>query len=113
MRYEDHVVDTNYRRFTRRFSRLAGLLFDHFLAGAAVSRSAYSQATRRAMQPFEERVAVGEMAYAVASRADNRASAELRFATEAEARDHLSRQAAADPQAAQALHVIPAYELAA
>ena len=50
--------------------------------------------------------------YAVASHADNTASPRASFASEAAAREHLQGAIAADPGLADALHVIPDFELA-
>ena len=114
VRYEEIIVDTNFRRFQRRFSGLLGSLFAFFLGGASVARCEVSRAARRKLQPFDDRIGVSEERYTVALQATNQAFAgEASFASEASAREYLQRQVAADPSLADALHVIPSFEKAA
>jgi hypothetical protein len=115
VRYELIVIDSNYKRFVRPFYSLAASLFAHFLKGGSIARSEVSQARRRELQPFDERIAVRTGSYTVVSQADNRAfSAEATaFQSEASARDFLRRQALRDPGLAATLHVVPECEIAA
>ena len=111
--YEQHIIDTNFERFVRPFRPFNRLLFAHFLKGASASRSALSQAHRRQLQPFAEKIKVQPDNYAVALNHDNtayRGTASV-FASEAMAREFMHRQIAADANLAETLHVIPAFEL--
>ena len=112
VRYEEIVVDTNYRRFSRRFGRFSGVLFEHFLRGNSASRSPLSQRGRDEREPFTDVVVVRDAGYVVASTRDNNPVAPV-FGSHAAARDHLAARLAADPGLAGELHVIPAFEVAA
>jgi hypothetical protein len=111
IRYELITVDTGWRRFAKRFRLLAFGLFQHLLAGAAVTHSPLSQHIGVLLQPFPETVQVAPESYAVASQVDNGVVAT--FASAAMAQDHLDSQLAADPNLAGTLHVVPAYEVLA
>ncbi|MBV9493729.1 MAG: hypothetical protein JOZ54_05755 [Acidobacteria bacterium] len=114
VRYEQIVFDTN-ERATTPFFNLAGGLFAHFLGGAAIAKSALSQARKDKLDPFEEKVEVSSETYTVAFQADNRAfTAEAgEFRSEASAREFLRQRIDEDPNLADALHVIPSFERAA
>jgi hypothetical protein len=115
VRYEEIIIDNNFRRFQRRFAGYFGSLFAHFLAGNAVSRSAVSQATRLGLQPFAETIGVTSETYTVAFQSNNTAFANdaVSFHSEASARDYMDRQIATDASLADEIHVIPSFEMAA
>jgi hypothetical protein len=112
VRYEEVVIDTSYRRFSRRFGRFAGVLFEHFLRGNSASLSPLAQRGRDERVPFTDVVAVQDAGYVVASTRDNTPVAPA-FGSDAAARDDLATRLAADPGLADELHVIPAFEAAA
>jgi hypothetical protein len=107
VRYELITIDGAFRKH-QRFRNLYALLFSHWIKGAAVSRLAISQAAKEKLVPFDEKVKVLGDPFVVASVADNVAVAS--FASEAMAQEHLQSHLTADPTAAGALHVIPAFE---
>jgi Family of unknown function (DUF6603) len=111
VRYEEIVIDTNYRRFAHRFGRFPGVLFDHFLNGNAASLSPLSRRGRDEQVPFGDVVTVPGETYVVASTRDNVPVAPS-FGSDAEARDDLAARIASDPRLAAELHVIPAFEAA-
>jgi hypothetical protein len=112
VRYEQIIIDTNFRRFARRFTAFIGVLFAHFLGGNAISRSALSQRQRRLLQPYDEVIAVAPDHFAVAFTHDNTVSgAGAVFTSEAGAHDFLAGRLAADPRLDGTLHVIPAVEV--
>jgi len=115
VRYEQSVTDTNYRRRSVRFAGFGGTLFHFFARGGAIAQNELSAAVRGRLQPFADRVAVSDDGFTVAFQHDNRAFAAeaASFASEASAREYLSRRVAADPNLADALHVIPDFERAA
>jgi hypothetical protein len=115
LRYEEIIVDNNFKRFRRHAIALASGLFDFFVQGAAVARSELSMAQQRALQPFDERIEVNADTYTVALQATNRAvsAAAMSFHSEASAREHMRTLVANDPSMADAVHVIPASERAA
>lgn len=114
-RYELSTIDSAFpprrRRFHDRFPRS---LFDHFARGSAVARSPLSHAVKRQHDPFgaDDKIAVGDEGWTVAHAHDNTAvGAGASFASEAQAQDFLAEHRAANPGAA--VHVIPAFEVAA
>jgi hypothetical protein len=115
VRYEEIIIDSNYKRFARRFRGFFGVLFDFFLNGAAIARSDVSRAHQKKMKPFDDRIEVAAETYTVAFQTTNRAASTeaAAFHSEASAREYLTRQIAADPALADQLHVIPSFERAA
>jgi hypothetical protein len=114
VRYELSTVDTNYRRFVRRFHTFPGSIFGHLLDGASVTRSPLSKHAGRKLRPFDDTVGVRAETYVVAFAADNApAGGAAEFASEAMAREELAARIAADPALEGELHVLPAFELAA
>jgi len=115
VRYEEIIIDNNFKRFARRFRSFAGVLFELFLAGNSVARSDLSRHSKRAMQPFDDKITVTDETFTVAFQSNNQAFAAeaVSFHSEASARDYLSRRVAGDPSLADSLHVIPSYERAA
>ncbi|HEU4891604.1 MAG TPA: DUF6603 domain-containing protein [Vicinamibacterales bacterium] len=115
VRYEEIIIDSNFKRFQRRFTGFMGALFNFFLNGAAVTKSELSKAARTRLQPFDDKITVQPDAYTVALQSTNQAfSAEAAsFHSEASARDFMARKVAADPSLGDQLHVIPSVEKAA
>ena len=112
VRYEMIIIDTAFERFRIPFFKFWDGLFTHFRAGAAVSRSAVSLATEKRMQPFADKVAVGEEQYSVAFQKDNRAYTETAtFTSYAEAQAHLAEALRLDPTLSEEIHVIPLAEV--
>ena len=112
VRYEQIIIDNNYKRFRRRFSIFAFNLFNHFLGGASVSKSVLSAQYKTQFQPFKEKIAVAQEGYTVAYQADNKAYATTAtFTSEAAARDFMQQAVSEDPNRAEALHVIPHFEV--
>ncbi|CAL1519324.1 DUF6603 domain-containing protein [Chitinophaga sp. MM2321] len=114
VRYELIVIDTNYKRFVRHFFNFfSGILFNHFLKGNAVAKSALSKKNIKQYQPFDDKVQVVQGAYAVANVMNNKAynAGAAAFASEAQAREFMQQQLLTDPNLGDALHVIPQNEL--
>ena len=112
VRYEEIIIDSNYKRFHRRFRAFTEAFFSHFLIGGAVSKSVLSQNYRKLLDPFEEKVAVKEGGFTVAHTEDNKpySVSSTYFASEAMANQFLQSQLVANPDLHDALHVIPQYE---
>jgi hypothetical protein len=112
VRYEEIILDTNFKRFVRRFFPFSSTMFDFFLNGASVAKSDLSLAKKQQFQPFEEKIDVQAETYTVAYQANNKAYAadSVSFVSEASARDFLTREVAKDTNLAETLHVIPSYE---
>jgi len=115
VRYEEIIIDSNFKRFTRSFFNFAGVLFNFFLGGNSMARSELSQATKKKYQPFEDKVEVSSETYTVAFQATNQphTAGAASFHSEASAREYLRQQVDTDPNLADTLHVIPSYERAA
>jgi hypothetical protein len=112
VRYEEIIIDTNYKRFVRRFFGFFGSLFTHFLAGNSVSKSVLSQHSKQQLQPFDEKIKVVPHAYVVAFQSSNKAfTTSASFTSEASARAFLRSEVARDASLADSLHVIPGYEV--
>jgi hypothetical protein len=114
VRYEEILIDNNYKRFERRYFRFIAVLFDHFLGGSAVTKCALSQAVGKKLRPFAEKIEVQTETFTVAFQANNQAFAAdaVSFHSEASARDYVKRRVAEDPALAEELHVIPSFERA-
>lgn len=115
VRYEQIILDNNYKRFLRRFFGFNGALFGFYALGGAVSLSELSLAKTQQLQPFADRITVGEDTYAVAFQSNNKAysGAAMSFDSEASARDYMNQEVAKNPNLAGAIHVIPTFEAAA
>ncbi|MBC7811436.1 MAG: hypothetical protein H7175_09820, partial [Burkholderiales bacterium] len=112
VRYEQVIIDTNYRRYAKRFSEYVFSLFNHFLSGSAVSKSTLSSYYISQLQPFEEKVKVGNEAYTVAYQSNNQPVAqEATFTSQAAAYDYMQQVIADDPNRADELHVVPQFEV--
>jgi len=112
VRYEEIIIDSNYKRFRRRFRVFTQAFFSHFLVGGAISKSVLSQNYKKMLDPFDDKVAVKEGGFTVAQTEDNKAysASSTYFASEAMANQFLQSQVAANPELHDALHVIPQYE---
>ncbi len=114
LRYEEIIIDNNFKRFIRRFTLFSGALFNHFLAGNAVALSPLSKASRAKLNPFDEKIKVTPNSYTVALTSTNQAfSSEATFSSAAMANQFVARAVADDPALADSLHVIPHHEVAA
>ena len=112
VRYEEIIIDSNYKRFRRRFRAFTEAFFSHFLVGGAISKSVLSQNYKKMLNPFDDRVAVKEGGFTVAQTEDNKpySASSTYFASEAMANQFLQSQVAANPDLHDALHVVPQYE---
>jgi hypothetical protein len=117
VRYEETIIDNNFKRFYRRFSGFPGNgLFVLFLDGNSAARASISATTKRQVVPDREGIVATEETYTVAFQADNHAYAAAgaaTFTSAARAHEYLAQQVAADPALADDLHVIPASEVMA
>ena len=113
VRYELIIIDSNYKRFVKKFFLFSGALFKHFLKGNATARSPLSKKTRKQYQPFDDRIKVQQTGYSVATQSDNKLypSGKGTYRSEAEAREYMQQQVAVNPSLKESLHVIPEHEL--
>jgi hypothetical protein len=110
VRYEQIIIDSNYKRFTRRLFAFFGSLFRQFLRGNAVALSPQSRAFQKQLDPLEEPLLVQEEGFAVVTNHNNKAVTEL-FASESEAREYMQMQIEEDAKLATALDVVPQFEV--
>jgi hypothetical protein len=115
VRYEEVIIDSNFKRFTRRFFNYTGVLFNFFLGGNSIAKSELSLANKNRYQPFAEKVEVASETYTVAFQATNQpySATAVTFHSEASAREFLNTEIGRDANLAETLHVIPSYERAA
>jgi hypothetical protein len=114
LRYDLLVFDTN-RKAGRQLVGMTVGTFGRLSGYAAINRNPLSRYQDLLDLPYPaDRVETWDDGYVVAWQADNGlyGSAQT-FASEASAREFLSAQVTADPALADALHVIPAFEMAA
>jgi hypothetical protein len=112
VRYEEIIIDSNFKRASTGLGHRGGLLFTHLLAGNAVARSSLSQATKRARVPFTDTIEVGNDGFTVAFTRDNTAvGANATFSSAGAAADFVAQAVANDASLASQLHVIPTYEV--
>lgn len=110
VRYEQIVIDSDYKRFVVKLFPYSGALFSQFLHGNAVALSSLSKQTRKQSDPWDEPLSLREEGFAVVSTHNNKAVSKM-FASEVEARDFLHAQVALDPNKSDVLDVIPSFEL--
>lgn len=112
IRYEEIIIDNNYLRFVRRFTLDVSGLFIHFLKGASVSQSSLSKAYKSKLKPYDEAIVTRDEGFAVAFQENNKTvSSQAVFSSEAAARDFMRQMVGADPKLADAVHVIPQFEV--
>ena len=112
VRYEEIIIDNNFKGHIFRFVGFALNLFTHFLAGNAASRSSLSAAVKTQKAPVDQKIKIKDALYVVASNVNNTAHGETtQFVSHAEAQDFLRAESARSPALAGSLHVIPAAEL--
>ncbi len=111
VRYEEEIIDSNYKRFGRKFGGRFAHLFNFFLQGSAVALSPLSARSKSQLQPFADKIKVAPEGFVVVHRNDNTPySSASSFKSEAEAHDHLKSM---DARQRAALHIVPGCELAA
>jgi hypothetical protein len=112
VRYEEIIIDNNYKRFVRRFQVFFNVLFFHFMHGASVTLSTLSQHQKKQFQPFSETIKVTSEGYTVAYQSNNKAySGTATFSSENAAREFMQQQISQDANQVNTLHVIPQYEV--
>ena len=115
VRYEEIIIDNNYKRFVRQFTAFMGLLFNHFLGGSAVTKLGISQAYQAKANPFiNDAIKVGQDKYAVAFNDTNKPfnTANIYFDSHALAAEYMKNAVVEKPNLTASLHVIPHFELA-
>jgi hypothetical protein len=113
VRYEEIIIDNEFKRHQKSYVMLLPGLFEFFMNANAAAKLSISASSKKLVQPFEEKVVVSEAAYAVAFQADNTVfSADTAsFQSAASAHGFVAQLLSDDPTLADTVHVIPAVEV--
>jgi hypothetical protein len=112
VRYEEIIIDTNFKRFQKRFANFAGTLFRHFLGGNAAARSTLSARLKTQMQPFKDAIETGVEGFGVANTSDNTmVTGTAVFGSYHAAKEHMEQTIAGNPGLAGTMHVLPGFEI--
>lgn len=113
VRYEQIIIDSNFKRFVKPFFKLIGVLFNLFLNGSAITKSTLSNKYKKQKMPFADKIAVMPNAYAVAFNTDNAPFNEeaKAFTSYAQAEEFMNQKVKGDPNLQDSLHVIPEVEM--
>jgi len=112
--YEVTIIDKEPQKPLPKGMRFAlgGILFDHFLRGNSASKSPLSKNQKDKLNPFDEKIDVGQEGYAVAFQSNNKAyTTEAVFASEMAAQTFMHEQITKNPSLKKEIHIIPNYEL--
>lgn len=112
VRYEQIIIDNNFKRFQRRFFLFVAGFFGHFLKGAAITKSELSHNFKTQLDPFTEKVKVKAGGFTVAYAENNKpySSQSTYFASETMATQFIREQVALRPELHESLHVISQHE---
>jgi hypothetical protein len=113
VRYEQIIIDSNYKRFVKPFFNSSGVLFNLFLKGSAVTKSTLSNKYQKQKMPFAEKIAVVPDLYAVAFNTDNSPFNTVAgaFTSYAQAEEFMNRRVKENPNLKESLHIIPQVEM--
>ena len=112
IRYETHIIDTNFLFAIIALFNFVSRLFNHFLNGSVVTKSVLSQHYKRQFQPFDDKITLRPEQFVVASTIDNNAmSQQAIFTSEAKAQEFMQAEIAKDPKLRDFLHVISSDEV--
>nr|WP_281723021.1 DUF6603 domain-containing protein [Nitrosomonas nitrosa] len=112
VRYEQIIIDNNFKRFQRRFFLFVAGFFGHFLKGAAITKSELSYNFKTQLDPFTEKVKVKAGGFTVAYAENNKpySSQSTYFASETMATQFIREQVTLRPELHESLHVISQHE---
>jgi hypothetical protein len=113
VRYEQNIIDNNFVSLLIRFVAISTQFFNHFLGRNAASKSVLSASYKTQKAPVDQKIAVKEAGYVVASTMNNSPhSQQAYFASHAQAQDFLRTQISQSSGLQDSLHVIPSTEAA-
>ncbi|MGZ8159517.1 MAG: DUF6603 domain-containing protein, partial [Methylobacter sp.] len=115
VRYEQIIIDNNFKHFSSRFKSFSFGFFAHFLRGSAISKSALSKSYRSQIDPFTEKLQVKDGGFTVALATNNQAysTQAMNFSSETLAQQYIQNQVSLHPELHETLHVIPRHEVTA
>jgi len=121
VRYETIIIDNNYKRHVIRFyhfyrsgfSTLYSGLFQHFVKGAPVGKSALSQQYKKQFDPMADKIELTPNQYSVAFASDNKPfnNQTSQFTSQSGAEAFMQQRIQEDPNLADQLHVLPNTEV--
>jgi hypothetical protein len=113
VRYEQIIIDSNFKRFVKPFFNFYNTLFALFLKGNAITKSTLSSKFKKQKMPFDDKITVMPTAYVVAFNTDNSPfnDESKAFSSCAQAEEFRSRQVRHNPNLQEILHVIPRVEM--
>ncbi|HRI59409.1 MAG TPA: hypothetical protein PK228_06790, partial [Saprospiraceae bacterium] len=101
IRYEQIIIDNNFKRFTRRFKTFTNKFLSHYFNGAAVAKSELSKHAKSQLDPFvnDPKVKVKDTGFTVAFTENNKAfgAQAMNFANETLANQFIQTQVALNP----------------
>lgn len=112
-RYEQIIIDNNFKRALFIFKPLISGLFAHFLTGNSMSRSVNSAHNKSLAKPFDDKVTLGTTGYVVVNLADNSAfdSKAGGYRSRARAEQAIKDEITANPGLAGQIHIVRAHEM--
>lgn len=112
-RYEQIIIDNNFKRAVVRFKTLIAGLFTHFLANNTVARAEISAKTRDQKHLFDDKIKVNPNAYVVVSIEDNGPleGVPVSFASRASAKEFLAVESSRNPAFAKQAHLVRPHEM--
>lgn len=113
VRYEQIIIDNNFKRGVNHFVELAATFFRFFVKNSAVSKSSLSSKMKKQQMPFDEKIAVRPNTFVVANNSDNTplAGEVIEFASYFKAEQFMDEQILSDPGLRDNVHVIPQAEM--
>jgi hypothetical protein len=113
VRYEQHIIDTDFQPQIFPFFDIPVSFFVHFIGGTAITKSELSHSFKKKVQPFDDQITIPGVGFTVANMTDNRPLNEeaRHFTSEAMAREYMRQCVKSDPKMAGSLHVISQYEV--
>ncbi len=112
-RYEQIIIDNNFKRVVVRFATLIVGLFTHFLNNNTVARADISAKTKDQKHLFGEKITVSANAYVLVSVEDNGpiSNVPVSFTSRASAKEYMAQAILDNPQFAEQAHIVRPHEM--
>ena len=112
-RYEQIIIDNNYKRALFRFTTLIAGLFSHFLGNNAVARASISTKSKDLKHLLDDKIAVKQAGFVVVSTLDNSPieGVQMNFDSHLEASEFMAAQARANPRFSTEAHIVRPHEM--
>ena len=112
-RYEQIIIDNNFKRAVVRFKVLIAGLFSHFLANNAAARCEVSARTRDQKHLFDDKIEAKQNVYAMVNLDSNGPidGMPVFFASRAKAKEFIANQNKRTPGFAKQAHIVRPHEM--